>query len=174
MRGPRVTPELVLSHLRTHDFAVLSTVNGKGNPHSAGVTYGVSGPGRSLALYVMTRRHLRKARDIAQNPNVSLVIPLTRRVLWFLPPATIQLQGRAEILDWTHEPGVEIFRRSWHGRHILAAYRASHRRGESRICFLKITLDPVVHTYMVGVGLWELRGRMESGAAQVCLPAVVR
>jgi general stress protein 26 len=169
-RTSRLTPELVLRELRRHDFAVLSSVGAAGTPHSAGVTYGVSGPGQVLALYVMTRRHLRKARDITENPNVSLVIPLTRRFLWFLPPATIQLHGRAEILDWTYGPGVEAFGRSWLGRRILSAYRASHRRGASRVCFLKITPDPVVHTYMVGVGLREIRRRMESGAGSVRLP----
>jgi len=168
-QASRLTPELVLRELRRHDFAVISSVRGAGTPDSAGVTYGVSGPGQPLALYVMTRRHLRKARDIAENPNVSLVVPLTRRILWFLPPATIQLHGKAEILDWTYGPGVEAFRRSWLGRRILAAYRASYRRGESRICFLKITPDPVVHTYMVGVGLWEIQHRMESGAGKVSL-----
>jgi hypothetical protein len=134
------------------------------------VTYGVSGPGQPLTLYVMTRKYLRKARDIAENPNVSLVVPLTRRFLWFLPPATIQIQGRAEILDWTYGPGVEVFRRSWLGRRILSAYRASYRRGESRICFLKITPDPLVRTYMVGVGIWDIQRRMESGAGKVRLP----
>ena len=170
-RMSNLTPELALRELQWHDFAVPSSVGGDGTPHSAGVTYGVSGPGQQLALYVMTRKHLRKARDIALNPNVSLVVPLTRRFLWFLPPATIQLHGRAEILDWTYGPGVEAFRRSWLGRRILAAYRASHRRGEARICFLKITPDPVVHTYMVGVGIWEIRRRMESGAGSVRLPS---
>jgi general stress protein 26 len=169
MRDSKLTPGLVLRQLRKHDFAVLSSVGSDGKPHSAGVTYGVSRPGQVLAIYVMTRKHLRKARDIAQNPNVSLVVPLKRRLLWFLPPATIQLHGRAEILDWTDEPGIELFGRSWLGRRILAAYRESHHRGESRICFLKITPDPVVHTYMVGVGIWELRRRMESGAGKVSL-----
>ena len=169
MRGKKLTPELVLSQLRRHDFAVLSSAGSDGNPHSAGVTFGVSRPGQPLAIYVMTRRHLRKARDIAENPNVSLVVPLTRRLLWFLPPATIQLHGRAEIVDWTYDPGINVFSRFWLGRRILAAYRDSHRRGESRICFLKITPDPLIHTYMVGVGIWELRRRMESGAGKVSL-----
>ena len=168
-QASRLTPELVMSQLRKHDFAVLSSVGSDGMPHSAGVSYGVSDRGQPLVIYVMTRRHLRKARDIAQNPNVSLVVPLARRQLWFLPPATIQLQGKAEILDGDYGPGVEVFGRSWLGRRILAAYRESHRRGETRICFLKITPDPVVHTYMVGVGIWEIRRRMESGAGTVVI-----
>jgi general stress protein 26 len=168
-REPKLTPELVLGQLRKHDFAVLSSVSSDGQPHSAGVNYGISRPGQALAIYVLTLKHLRKSRDIAQNPNVALVVPLTRRLLWFLPPATIQLHGRAEILDWTDEQGIEVFSRSWLGRRILAANRESHRRGESRICFLKITPDPVVYTYMIGVGIWELRRRLESGAGQVFL-----
>lgn len=58
------------------------------------------------------------------------------------------------------------------GRRILKAYQESHRRGgETRICFLKITPDPVINTYMVGSSIWQLRNRMESGgAAQVVKP----
>jgi general stress protein 26 len=169
-----VTFELVLSHLRKRDFAVLSTVGEGSKPHSAGVSYGVSRPGRDVVIYVMTRKHLQKARNIAQNPNVSLVIPLARRFLWFLPPPTIQLQGRAEIVDWTDEEGTDVFRRFWMGRQILRAYQESHRRGETRICFLKITPDPVVRTYMLGYRIWELRKRMESGAAKVVNPTESR
>jgi hypothetical protein len=82
-------------------------------------------------IYVMTRKHLLKARNIAENPNVSLVVPLTRRFLWFLPPPTIQLHGQAEIVDWTDEEGTDVFRRFWMGRRILKAYRESHCRGET-------------------------------------------
>lgn len=170
MTAASVTIELVLDQLRTRNFAVLSTSDTAGRPHSAGVNYGVSKPGDDFAIYLMTRRHLRKARNIAENPNVSLVVPLTRRLLWFLPPPTIQLQGRAEILDWTDEEGTEVFTRFWVGRRILKAYQDFQRRGETRICFVKITPDPVVHTYMVGASIWDIRKRMESGAATVVNP----
>src|SRR5690242_17681207 len=105
VKPPRLTADLVLDQLRNRDFAVLSTVGADGRPSSAGVTYRMSGTGRDLVLYVMTRRHLQKARNIEQNPNVSLVVPLARRLLWFLPPPTIQVRGRAEILDWIDEQG---------------------------------------------------------------------
>ena len=163
----RVTGEVVFRELRKHDFGILSTVSAEGKPFSAGVNYGVSQTDDGLAIYVMTRRHLRKARNIAGNPNVSLVVPLPRRVLWFLPPATIQLTGRAEILDWADPAGTEVFGRFWMGRRILEAYEESRRRGETRVCFLRVTPDPVVHTYMVGSSVWELRKRMESAAATV-------
>src|SRR5215208_1236583 len=167
---PRVTFDRVLAELRNHHFAVLSTVDEDGTPHAAGVTYGTAYAGRDLVLYIMTRRHLRKARDIAGNPRVALVVPIEHRVLRFLPPATIQLHGRAEIVDWTDEAGSNVFRSFWLGRRILATYRAAHRRGETRVCFLKIVVDPVITTYMVGVNAWELRRRMERGAARVLVP----
>lgn len=168
----RVTPALILRELRTHNFAVLSTVDEDGRPRSAGVNYGVSARGDDLRIYVMTRRHLQKARNIARDPNVALVIPLRRRFLWFLPPATIQLTGHAEILDWNDPAGAGVFRGFWMGRRILEAYTESSRRGETRICFLKITPDPVLRTYMVGYGIWKLRSRVESGAAKVTIPVV--
>jgi nitroimidazol reductase NimA-like FMN-containing flavoprotein (pyridoxamine 5'-phosphate oxidase superfamily) len=168
----RVTFDLVLRELRAHNFAVLATVDEDGAPDSAGVNYGMSAPGRDLALYVMTRRHLKKTRNIARNPRVALVIPLPRRLLRFVPPATIQLRGRAEILDWTDEEGTNAFRRFWMGRQILAAYEKSRRRqGETRVCFLKITLDPVIRTYAVGHSVWDLRRRMELAGATVLIPA---
>jgi general stress protein 26 len=135
----RVTPELVIRELRTHDFGILSTVGAEGKPFSAGVNYGVGQTDAGLAIYVMTRRHLRKARNIAGNPHISLVVPLPRRVLWFLPPATIQLTGKTEILDWADRAGTEVFGRFWMGRRILEAYEKSRRRGETRVCFLRIT-----------------------------------
>ncbi len=70
--GERVTPALILRELRTHNFAVLSSIDEEGRPPSAGVNYGVSGPGSEVAR---------------------------RRLLGFLPPATIQLTGRAEVLS---------------------------------------------------------------------------
>jgi Pyridoxamine 5'-phosphate oxidase len=165
----RVTPAVVLAELRDHTFAVLSTADEEGRPDSAGVNYGISVTGSGPVIYVMTRRHLRKARNIARNPNVALVVPLSRRLLWFLPPATIQLRGRAELVEWSDEVGTAVFRTFWVGRRILDAYSASRRRGDDRVCFIKITPDPLVRTYMVGYGIWELRNRMEAGAASVII-----
>ena len=170
MTDERVTLALVLSHLRKRNFAVLSTVSMGGKPHSVGVNYGVSAPDRPLVIYVMTRTHLTKARNIAQNPSISLVVPLTRRVLGFLPPPTIQLHGQAEIVDWTDDGGTEVFRRFWIGRRILEAYREAQRRGDARICFVRIVPDPVVYTYMGGYSIGQVRRRMESGAAKVVIP----
>ena len=170
MSSRAVPFELVLRELRGHNFAVLSTVGESGQPQSAGVNYGVTPPGQPLALYVMTRSHLAKARNIARNPRIALVVPITRKLLWFLPPATLQLHGRAEIVSWTDAEGRRVFRRFLMGRRILAAYAQARRQGETRVCFLRITPDPVIHTYMVGMSLWSIARDMESGAGESMIP----
>lgn len=131
--------EAVVRELRKRDFAVLSTVSEDGRPHSVGVNYGISLPGEPFAIYLMTRRHLKKARNIARNLNMSLVVPLTRRLLWFLPPPSINFQGRAEILDWEDAAGTRTFESFFMGRQILKRYRAAYSRGETRICFVRIS-----------------------------------
>ena len=104
------------------------------------------------------------------NPHVSLVVPLTRRLLWFLPPPSIGLQGSAEILDWQDAAGTRTFESFFMGRQILRKYREAHSRGETRICFVPITADQIP-TCMVGYPVWEISRRMESGAAKVKVPS---
>jgi hypothetical protein len=65
-----------------------------------------------------------------------------------------------------------VFQRFWMGRRVLAGYEEARRRGETRVCFLKITLDPVIRSYAVGYRAWELRRHMESAAATVRIPGL--
>lgn len=120
---------MALRTMRRQHFAVLSTSDTAGHPASAGVTYGLTRSGE--AMYVMTRRHLQKARNIAANPEVSLVIPVPRRLLWPVPPATLQLHGHAERLDWIDAEARNAFSGFVLGRQIINSYRELHRRGES-------------------------------------------
>lgn len=168
----RVTFEMVLRELRQRHFAVLSTADAQGRPHAVGVEYGVCQQGTDI--YVMTRRHLQKARNIAANPKVSLVVPLSRRLLWFVPPACIQFHGTAEVLDRRHADGIETFSSFFMGRRILRMYDELERRGDTRTCFLRITPDGVISTYMVGYSVLEVRRRMEIGAENVHIPAEYR
>jgi hypothetical protein len=74
------------------------------------------------------------------------------------------LRGRAEILDWTDADGTNVFRGFWMGRQILSSYEKSRRTGETRVCFLRITLDPVIRTYGVGYSIWSIHRHMEAAA----------
>jgi hypothetical protein len=171
-RGSIITYEMILTELRRRSFAVLSTVDDRGRPHAVGVEYGVAPDG--TAIYVMTRRKLKKARNIAACPDVALVVPLTRRLPWFLPPPCIQFQGAAEILDRADAGGIETFNAFPMGRLILKMYAAAERRGETGVCFLRITPGPRVFTYAVGRSIWALLRRMEGGAEMVEVPAAYR
>ena len=152
--------------LKNH-FAVLATIGADGRPDSAGVSYAAVREHGTLVLYLMTRRHLRKARDIADRPEVSLVVPIARRVLWFVPPATIQLTGRALLLSSDDASGRAAFAGFTVGRRVLSAYDRMISNGERRVCFVRITLDPTVRTYMVGMGLWRVMRHMEYGARRL-------
>ena len=168
MSATELTYTTVLRELRRHHFAVLSTSDTAGGSASAGVTYGVARPGSPM--YIMTRSHLQKARNIAVNSGVSLVVPTPRRMLWGLPPATIQLRGRAQILDSTDPDARSVFAGFWLGRRIMKSYRELEERGEQRVCFLRIELDPVIHTYMIGTSVWQARSNMEAASATVVRP----
>jgi len=170
----RVTFDMVLKELKRRNFGVLSTMTKDGRSHSAGVFYSVSPSARPLEIYVMTRTKLKKARNIRANPNVSFVVPLRRRLLTFVPPPCIQFQGQAEIVDWKDKVALEAFRASFMGRMILNMYDDMYRRGDTSICFLRITPDPTIFTYGVGVSLWEMKRRMEVASAKVQIPEEYR
>jgi len=169
-----VSFDTVLKELGRRSFGVLSTITRDRRSHSVGVVYGVSPSGRPLEIYVMTRTKLKKARNILANPNVSFVVPLTRRLWSFLPPPCIQFQGKAEIIDWKDEAGIEAFKKFFVGRRILSMYDELHRRGERAICFLRIMPDPVIFTYMLDRSIWEMRQRMETGTEKVQIPPEFR
>jgi Pyridoxamine 5'-phosphate oxidase len=161
-----------MRRLRGRSFAVLSTADDDARPHSAGVVYAVATQGAEI--YVMTRTHLMKARNIVSNRNVSLVVPLVRRLLWFLPPPSIQFQGTAEVLDRTHPGGKQAFESFFLGRTIMKMYREFERRGETRVCFLRIKPGPVMFAYAVDSPIWQLINRMEGGLVKIEVPAQYR
>ena len=169
--GTRVTPQLMIRQIRRQHFGVLATAGRDGAPHSAGVSYGCTWAGDTFALYLMTRRHLLKARNIDTDPRVSLVIPVPRPLLTFLPPATIQLHGRAELMGWDDPIGTSVFEGFWLGRRILSEYEKARDDGESRVCFVRIDPEPSVRSYLVGTRLWEMGRKMEAASAQVTLTA---
>ena len=166
-RPPRVTFERLLEELRRRSFGVLSTVTQEGRSHSVGVVYGISSQKKTFEIYVMTRTHLKKARNIAANPNVSFVVPLTRRLIGFIPPPCVQFQGKATIVEYGDRIGIAVFKSFFVGRQILRKYEDLSRQGETRTCFLRIIPDPVVFTYMLGYSIWEVRRRMQTGTERV-------
>jgi hypothetical protein len=170
--APRLDFEEVMRRLQRRHFGVLATADARGLPHAAGVVYAVS-PARP-ELYVMTRRHLRKARNIAVNRHVAFVAPMRAGALGFLPPGCIQFQGTAELLEHRHPEGTRAFETFFVGRRILQMYEEFERRGERRICFVRIRLGSEILAYGVGRPIWRLVDRMEQGLGRVEVPEPYR
>jgi hypothetical protein len=156
--------------LRKRRFATLATVTGDGRAHATGVVYAVAPPGEPLRLYVTTNARNKKVANIRANGNVAVVVPLSRAVVSVLPPACIQFQGRAEVVDGTDEGALRAFGSTWFGRTIL---KTEHRivAGGGRLCFLRIDPDPVLFTYGFGMSLLTLRRHAGEGASRLQLPA---
>jgi nitroimidazol reductase NimA-like FMN-containing flavoprotein (pyridoxamine 5'-phosphate oxidase superfamily) len=131
--------------VRRRHFAVLATASASGRPHSAGVSYELA----EGHVWVSTYRSSRKARNVAARPEVALTVAVRR--IPFFPPASVQIQGRADIVE-LDDP--ELLR--------LAAAGALGKvtgHGELELdggCFLRIELPTRVPVYALGMSLWAL------------------
>lgn len=76
-----------MAFLKKRKLAVISTISAEGKPESATVLYFIDD---DFNLFFVTRGDTRKAANIEQNKNVSLVIGTE------LGPSTMQISGIAE------------------------------------------------------------------------------
>lgn len=173
-KNRKIAFALVERELRKRSFGVVSTVSRKGRSQSTGVCYAVSAPHEHFAIYVMSEPTTRKARNLASNPNVSFVVPLLRRVLTMVPPACIQFRGKAELLSSDDREAIRAFQSSYLLRMLLNQSRELETSGEHSTCFIRITPDPVIQTYGVGMSILELRRHIAEASAQVAIPQQLR
>jgi hypothetical protein len=129
--------------IQRRSFCTLSTVSTSDRPHSAGVLYAYA----DGALYVSTDRESRKARNIAANPAVFIVIPVRRLPVG--PPSSVQFAAEAEILG-----DEEIRRIAAQGS--IKAITGHGELDREAGCFLRITPGPITHTYGIGMPLIRL------------------
>lgn len=165
-----VTFEEVERDLRRRNFGILGTVSREGRAYSTGVLYAVSPAKEAFQLYVITRSRNRKVRNINENPNVSFVVPLPRRILTLVPPACIQFQGTAEIVDGKDRAAVRAYGSSYFLRMILNVESDIVRSRGGEACFIRIRPDPVIFTYLLGLPVWEFRKRAAYAGAKVRIP----
>lgn len=126
-------------------FCTLATASPTGAPQVVGILYQAIGP----YLYVATGLRSRKARNVRQNSNVAVCIPV--RKIPFGPPLCVQFQGRAEILSPDDAEIVALLR---DGK--LKRIAGLGVLKEPDLCFLRVTPGKRIATYGVGVGLLEL------------------
>ncbi len=160
----------VEKELRGRTFGILGTISPDHRPHSTGVVYGVSTPLAPLAIYVTTRTSNKKVRNVRANPNVSFVVPLSRRLLTFIPPYCVQFQGTAEILEASDNKAVKVFQSSYFLRTILQTELAIVSKAGGEPCFIRVSPDPTIFTYGLGIPIWKLKRKAGVAMSKVSIP----
>lgn len=141
----RPDPAKVMRAITQRSFATVASTSPAGHPHVAGVLYEMVGD----SLYVNTLRTSRKARNIADNANVAVAIPIRRVPVG--PSSSVQFQGTAEILDVDDPEILDLIDQGSLGP------LTDH--GELDMpdgCFVKITPKRRIHTYGLGMSLYRL------------------
>ena len=138
-------------------------VTPKGESRTVGIVYCVD----DYKLYVGTMKAAWKAKHIADNPHVSITIPIAKRV-WFMPwlkipAATITFSGVARVLEH-HEVKTAVLDK---------LYRdvAKDEKAMAESCVIEVTPQKDFITYGVGISLMQMRfpdkarGRVEIAPA---------
>lgn len=137
---------VVLHAISDRSFATLATVSPAGHPHAAGVLYAFTGG----ALVISTRASSRKARNIAANGKVGVVIPV-RRIPIGGPPSSIQFQSTARLASADDD---EI--QAWHHAKRIKAVTSHGELDLLGGCFIVVPVPERVLTYGIGMSLLQL------------------
>jgi hypothetical protein len=94
----QLTSEQVWDELKKELFAVLGMVTAKGEARTVGIVYTV----HDRKIYIATGKDSWKARHTQNNRNVSLTVPIAKRIPFLpwikIPAATITFSGNAKVL----------------------------------------------------------------------------
>ncbi len=130
-------------------FSVLGMVTPNGEARTVGIVY-VEDDGK---LYISSQKQAWKVRHIAQNPHVSLTVPIHKRIPFLpwikIPAATITFAGAAQLLNYDQTSSSTIQK----------LFRGMEFSAEERDKLAIIEVTPVGNfiTYGVGVSLSEMR-----------------
>ena len=156
----------VEAQLRKATFGVLSTISPGGGSQTTGILYGVSAPGTSLCLYLITEQRYVKVRNISGNPQVSFLVPYPHHWLRVVPASCISFQGTAKILPADHPEGREAFNASRILRMNLK--EASSMEG---IVFIRVKPKRKIQCYGIGIGLIALARNISEAGYSVEIPS---
>lgn len=158
------TTEDVWQEIEKQVFAVLGVVT----PACESRTVGIVIIARDRKIYIGTGLNTWKARHVAQNPHVSLTVPVHKSIPlmpWIkIPAATITFSGMARILSRAECPA-DIWQ---------AIYRTADETepGLSDLCVIEVTPSGHFLTYGIGVSLMTMR-HPEASRARVPVDTAV-
>jgi uncharacterized pyridoxamine 5'-phosphate oxidase family protein len=145
----QLTSEQVWQEVEKELFAVLGMVNAQNESRTVGIVYIV----QDQKLYIATGKETWKARHIRNNPNISITIPISKRIPlmpWIkIPAATITFSGKAKLLEVT-EVSQEILRGIFRDM-------ADNQKMMADSCIIKVTPEKNFVTYGVGIPLMQMR-----------------
>ncbi|NJN83274.1 MAG: pyridoxamine 5'-phosphate oxidase family protein [Caldilineaceae bacterium] len=94
-----LTTAQVWEEIEKNLFAVLGMVTPNGEARTVGIVYNV----QDRKIYIGSKTDAWKVRHIAQNPHVSLTVPIVKRVPFMpwlkIPSATITFSGTAQVME---------------------------------------------------------------------------
>ena len=156
----RPTLDQVRRAIARRSFCTVATVSGRGRPHVAAVLYAAVGDD----IWLNTLRSSRKGRNIADNPDVHVMVPVRRLPVG--PPSAVHFAATARLLRHDDPEVVALAARG--------ALKAITSHGELELAegvFVKITPGPVWHTYGLGLSIIDLiRHPLEAGGRVVVGP----
>ena len=148
MTNPATT-DIVWNAINNELFAVLGMVTKDQESRTVGIVYIVN----DRKFYIGTGLETWKARHIKENPNVSLTIPIAKRIPvmpWIkIPQATITFAGKAVIIPGP-DASINLTRSVF--RHL-----ADDQDFMKDKCLIEVTPVGEFITYGVGIPLMQMR-----------------
>ena len=145
----QLTSDQVWKELKKELFAVLGMVNAKGEARTIGVVYIV----HDQKIYISTSRESWKARHIRNNPNVSITVPIAKRIPLMpfikIPAATITFPGTAKVIA-PENLGSDV---------LHALFRGLESDAEMLAATVVLEIEPKREfiTYGIGIPLMQMR-----------------
>lgn len=165
MNDERFSFDFIEEEVRKKTFGVFTAIDAKSRPHSTGILYGVSPPDSKFAFYILTSDRYAKVRHVRRNPNVSLVVTFPHYYLRFVPANYAMFRGVADTVPFENEDGQWAFRQKRILRMNLDTDPGGHE-----LLFIRMSPQPTVFCYGVGIGIFELRSSHETALYKVRIP----
>jgi hypothetical protein len=148
MTNPATT-EIVWDVIEKELFAVLGMVTKDRESRTVGIVYIV----KDQKLYIGTGLDTWKARHIGSNPNVSITIPIAKRIPFLpwinIPQATITFSGKARVTPAV-EAEYDLLKSVY--RHL-----ADDQEFIQKSCLIEIIPQGEFITYGIGIPLRKMR-----------------
>jgi general stress protein 26 len=147
--GNPASTDIVWDAIKKEFFAVLGMVTKESETRSTGIVYTVN----DNKLYIGTGLESWKTHHIRLNPEVSITIPIPKRIPlipWIkIPQATISFSGTARII-----PAVEAEDNILHS---VYRHMADDQELMKESCLIEVLPKGDFITYGVGISLMEMR-----------------